>query len=116
MEKELGESPSEDKPDKYEGIDKHQQASITLSSLYLFMENVEKGKINLDNPLLGGAYGYKNQEDALKATVDELKPLLEYIGPEYKKYAEGLIIRAEIYLAHHEGGKDPNKNPPPEQK
>lgn len=46
--------------------------------------------------------GLLDKKDALEIAVQVLKADINYLDPKLRKQAEGMIIRAELYLAAHQ--------------
>ena len=115
MPKEPGERFSEDSPEET-AEEKANKATNRLSMLTEVMADVEgpeEKKIDLNESsrvfsfqgldaegnLLDEDAQNLSQEEALETTVANLREYMDYVSPQLKNFAEGLVIRAEIYLA-----------------
>ena len=47
-----------------------------------------------------------DQKEALEIAVEVLKADIEYLDPKKRHLAEGLIMKAELYIAAHEPKKE----------
>lgn len=69
-------------------------------------ETEEKRAIDLteasNKPWAPELRGLVDQKEALEMAVELLKADIDYLDPELKKQTEGMIIRAELYLAAHQ--------------
>ena len=90
-----------------EPITTKEEAKIALFHLKIAVEYVESAPVvNLNKPILGTRPDGDFKKT--KFTVDRMKTGLGLLSPEDRQLAEGLIIRAEIYLAAYEPEKESN--------
>jgi hypothetical protein len=84
---------------------KAKDAQNFLTHLQDDLERIEKERIiNLNNPVIsrtGLNIGLPKGE-VLEISLEHLRPLLNYLDPKKKHLAEGLIMKAELYLAAHD--------------
>jgi hypothetical protein len=115
MSKEPGERLSEDSPEETaeEKAKKATNRLSMLSEVIAGVEGSEESKVDLNKPshvfsfqkldaegnLLDEDADNLSQEEALETTVANLKEYIDYVSPQLKNFAEGLIMRAGIYLA-----------------
>ena len=50
--------------------------------------------------------GLVDQKATLEITIDVLKEVIDYLDPKPRKQAEGMLIRAELYLAAHKPNRE----------
>jgi hypothetical protein len=84
-------------------------AQHSLIDLENDLKQIEKERIiNLNNEFknksgIGG--GGLSVGDILEVSIKRLRPLLNYLDPKKKHFAEGLILRAETYIAAHDSAQ-----------
>jgi len=122
MPKEPGEKSSENFPEQTEKSQK--MAEVFLYDFDRVLNDVESEKIvdlnrvsnthrrlktdslENDKEQVGSKTASMSQAEALKTTLERLKMYIGYLDPEEKHLAEGLIMKAELYLATHQPKKE----------
>jgi hypothetical protein len=78
-----------------------------LETRFYYLEEVlgqaeDKQWVDLNEPsdIHPSEFKYTKEDDLIYA-LDELKKYIDKLSPDMRHYADGLVIRAELYLAAH---------------
>ncbi|MDD4901129.1 MAG: hypothetical protein PHS62_03415 [Patescibacteria group bacterium] len=85
-------------------------AQLALICLLEVLEEVEKGgTIDLSKQVSHPYYSGMNQKEAIEDMLGVLKANINLLDEKRRKTADGLIIKAELYLSAHKPKDKPEK-------
>jgi len=95
--------PKEPGEKSQEEMEKELLAGQTLVNFFHILHDAENNPgskiVDLNKPSM--YFPAASKKDALIAISEQMKNLLDYLGPKERKAAEGFLLRTDIYLTAH---------------